>query len=141
MGSKFAGKSLLCGLGLIAMGAVSVSAFAQSAEYRRGYDQGYRDAMEAQGHQGHQGQQDGPRGRIRIEEARYGLRNASCDARDAVQQAAGGRHNATIVANNELCGDPARGSQKTLWISYRCGDGAAFRAETREGGTATLSCR
>ena len=55
MDTKFVSKGVLCALGFITLGAMSVSAFAQSTEYRRGYDQGYRDGIEAQSRQGQQG--------------------------------------------------------------------------------------
>lgn len=138
MDIKFARKGILHALGLIALGAISVSAFAQSAEYRRGYDQGYRDGLEAQSRQEQQGE---PAGRIIIEEASYGTRDASCDVRDRLQQAVGWRRNISIAATNDLCGDPAPNRVKRLDVRYRCGDGQTFRVQTREGGTATLNCR
>lgn len=138
MDIEFARKGILHALGFIALGAMSVSAFAQSAEYRRGYDQGYRDGIEAQSRQGQQGEAVG---RIIIEEASYGTRDASCDIRDRVQQAVGWRRNFSITANNDLCGDPAPNRVKRLDVRYRCGDGQALRVQTREGGTVTLNCR
>lgn len=131
-------KSALCAAGFVALAALSTSAFAQSNEYRRGYDQGYRDGAEAQSQQG---QQNGSPGRIIIEDATYGTREASCNIRDAIQQAVGRRRNISITANNELCGDPAPGRSKRLDIRYRCGDGAVLSARTREGGSVTLNCR
>lgn len=141
MNIKFASKGILCTLGFITLGAMSVSAFAQSADYRRGYDQGYRDGIEAQSRQNQQGQQDGPRGRIHIEEALYGVRDASCDARDSVQRAVGGRRNASVTANNELCGDPLPGRAKRLRITYRCGNGEELSVRAPEGAAVTLNCR
>jgi hypothetical protein len=141
MDIKLASKGVLCALGFMTLGAMSVSAFAQSTEYRRGYDQGYRDGIEAQSQQGQPGQQGGPRGRIHIEEARYGVRDATCDARDKVQQAVGWRRNVSIIANNELCGDPAPNRLKRLSITFRCGNEAALRTQTREGGTITMNCQ
>lgn len=151
MEMKFTGKRLLCGLGLLACGALSASAFAQSNEYRRGYDQGYRDGIEAQGRQGQQhepqqyerqGERQGQRGeRIRIEEARYGTRDNACDATEAVQRAVGWRRHATIVATNELCGDPVVGRSKQLRVVYRCDDGPVSRAQAGEGAAVTIGCR
>lgn len=138
MNIKFAGKGALCALGFITLGAMSVSAFAQSAEYRRGYDQGYRDGIEAQDRQGQQGE---PPGRIIIEEASYGTRDAACDIRETVQQAVGRRRNISIAATNDLCGDPAPNHLKRLEIRYRCGNGPVLRARTREGSSVTLNCR
>ena len=128
-------KSALCAVGFVALGVLSATAFAQSNEYRRGYDQGYRDGAEAQS------QQNGSPGRILIEDAIYGTREASCNVRDAIQQAVGRRRNITFIANNELCGDPAPGRSKRLDIRYRCGDGPELSARTREGGSVTLNCR
>ena len=138
MNIRFASKGILCALGFITLSAMSASAFAQSREYQRGYDQGYRDGSEAQSSQDQQG---GPRGRIVIERANYGTREASCDARDTLQNAIGRRRNVSIVANNDLCGDPAPSRVKQLDVEYRCGDGPVLRARTREGGSVTLNCR
>ena len=137
MDMKFTVKRVLCAVGFITLSAMSVSAFAQSREYQRGYDQGYRDGSEAQSSQDQQG---GPRGRIVIERANYGTREASCDARDTLQNAIGRRRDVSIAANNDLCGDPAPNRLKQLDVEYRCGDGPAVRARTREGGSITLNC-
>lgn len=122
-----------------ALGAMSAVACAQSAEYRRGYDQGYRDGMEAQSHTDQSG---GPVGRIIIEEANYGSRDGGfCHPRDVIQRVAGWRRHIEITANNELCGDPAQGRQKHLEIRYRCGDGPSARAEAPENGMISISCQ
>ena len=138
MNTKLVSKGILCALGFIALGTLSAAASAQSMEYRRGYDQGYRDGAEAQSQQG---QQNGPPGRIIIDDATYGTRSASCNARDIVQQAVGRRRNISIVANNDLCGDPAPKQQKQLVVTYRCGDGPVLRAQARESSSVTLNCR
>jgi len=106
-------------------------------EYRRGYDQGYQDGIEAQSRQ----EQQRGRGRIYIEEARYGVRGASCDARDQVQQAVGWRRHVSIAVNNNLCGDPAPGVPKRLRVTYHCGNGEVFEVRGPERGVATLYCR
>jgi hypothetical protein len=138
MDNKFRNKRVLSLLGFIALGALSGSAFAESAEYHRGYDQGYHDGIEAQGHQE---RQDESAARIIIEEASYGTREASCDLRDRLQQVVGRRRSISIVANNELCGDPAPNQVKRLEVRYRCGDAEELRERTREGGSVTLNCR
>jgi len=138
MGITFAGKSTLCILGLITLSALSVPAFAQSPEYQRGYDQGYRDGSEAQSSQNQPG---GPAGRIIIERASYGFHESSCDARDTLQSAIGRRRYVSVVANNDLCGDPAQGRPKQLDVVYRCGDGPELRARAREGSSVTMNCR
>lgn len=134
----FTGKGILCVLGFITVGAMSTSAIAQSAEFRRGYDQGYRDGIEAQGRQG---QQEGSAARIIIEQASYGTRDAACDIREKVQQTVGWRRNIAITANNNLCGDPAPNRVKQLEIRYRCGDGETLRVRAREGSVVTLRCQ
>lgn len=137
MNNKFASKSVLCVLSFIALSAAAGSAFSQSREYRRGYDQGYRDGAEAQSNQ----QQDGRRGRITIDEAIYGERQGTCDARPAVENAAGGRRQMSIRADNNLCGDPSPDRRKALTVTYRCGDSAPQRITAQENATMNISCR
>ena len=121
---------------VLALTAASSSAFAQSAEYRRGYDDGYaagqRDAREG-GRGGH------GRDRLTIEEATYGVRGAMCDARRAVRQEAE-RNGGLVVAGNHLCGDPKRNTGKQLTIVYRCGNDRPERIVGRENDTMRLSC-
>lgn len=119
---------------ILALTAASASAFAQSAEYRRGYDDGYAA-----------GQRDarGPhRGwpRVFIDDAEYGARGATCDARRAVRDEIE-RNDGNVRAGNQLCGDPAHGEPKRLRIVYRCGDSEAVRVIARENETLRLSCR
>ncbi len=125
---------LLC-IGAIA--AASAPAFAQSREFQRGYDQGYRDGIEAAQNQG----PDRRGSRIRLERAVYGFRGEVCDATEAVRNVAGGRRNVVITANNDLCGDSAPNRPKTLNVTYRCTDEAVRRVSVREGQSVTLSCR
>lgn len=137
---------------LIRMAAVltligaSSAAFAQSTEYRRGYDEGYaagqRDARENRGGPGGPGGPEGPMawGRLHIDEAEYGARGASCNARRGVRDQLE-RNRGSIVVGNQLCGDPAPGEEKRLRLVYRCGDSAEARAFAREGETLRLNCR
>lgn len=127
-------RALVC---TAALAAASAPAFAQSREYQRGYEQGYRDGVEATQNQG----PDRRGSRIRLERAIYGFRGDVCDATDAVRNVAGGRRNVEIMANNELCGDPAPGRAKTLTVTYRCADEAVRRASVREAQALTLTCR
>jgi hypothetical protein len=124
---------------VLALTAVSTSAFAQSAEYRRGYEEGYAAGQRAAG--SGQGGPDGPVawGRLHIEEAEYGARGATCNARRAVRDQLE-RNRGSVVADNELCGDPAPGEQKRLRLVYRCGDSASARAFAREGERLRLRC-
>jgi hypothetical protein len=120
---------------VLALAATSASTFAQDG-YRRAYDNPYGESMRAR--YDDRGGQYG-RGRLHIEDAEYGLRGASCDARRGVWRAL--ERNGAVMANNDLCGDPARGEQKRLRIVYRCGDSNPMRAFAREGETVRLSCR
>jgi hypothetical protein len=122
---------------ILALTAASASVFAQSADYRRGYDDGYAAGQrDARGDRGpHRG---GPR--VFIEDAEYGAHGAACDARRAVR-AEIERNHGSVLASNQLCGDPARGEPKRLRIVYRCGDSEAVRVIARENETLRLSCR
>jgi hypothetical protein len=144
MDIKFTKEIMLRSLGLIALGAVSAQAFAQSEEYRRGYDQGYRAGVEAQRRQ-QQEEYSRPQGgygsRVSIDEASYGAGSSTCDARNQVQQEADRQPNPSIRASNDLCGDPAQGTVKALRITYRCGDSRQIRVQAQEGNAVTLNCR
>ncbi len=121
---------------MLTLSAATTAAFAQSAEYRRGYDDGYAAAQrETRDDRGDRG----PWGRLHIEEAQYGARGATCDARREVREQAM-RNRGNIEVNNQLCGDPAPGEQKRLRLVYRCGDSAAARAFAREGERLRLNC-
>jgi len=130
---------------VLALTAASTSAFAQSADYRRGYDEGY--AAGQRDSRGDRGDRDdrGDRGRgndwgIRIEQAEYGTGNAMCNARRAVRDAAE-RNGGVIPVGNQLCGDPAVSRPKRLNVVYRCGNGEPMRVSARENETMRLSCR
>lgn len=121
------------------------AAQAQSAEYRRGYDDGYRAGMDAArgGNMGGPGMAEpgGGRRRIIIEDAVYGDREGVCDARPAVQAMVERQRDPVVRADNRLCGDPAPRRAKTLEITYRCGNGRMLRTALREDTQAVLSCR
>lgn len=135
----FNNRPLLRIAAILALSAATTSALAQSAEYRRGYDDGYaagvREAREGRGGRG-----DGRGWRMFVEDAEYGTHFASCDARRAVRYQVE-RNRGVVRADNQLCGDPARGEPKRLRIVYRCGDSDAVRVVVRENETAQLSCR
>lgn len=119
---------------ILALTAASTSAFAQSADYRRGYDDGYAAGLRA-------AHDDRGRGnRLRVLEAEYGARGAMCDARRAVRDEAE-RNGGAVRAGNQLCGDPIPRVQKRLNVVYRCGDDEPQRVAVREGETLRLSCR
>jgi hypothetical protein len=76
---------------------------------------------------------------ISIERATYGAEGRFCDARDAVQQRAGGRSKVDIPVDDSLCGDPAPGRNKVVRVSYRCGD-SLRQTSSPQGGTLHLGC-
>ena len=120
---------------VLALTAASTSAFAQSAEYRRGYDDGY-----AAGQRDADGRGPGDRNRLRIVEADYGVRGATCDARRSVRETIEGNRG-VVVATDKLCGNPAPGKVKRLRVVYRCGDNEPLRIVTPQYETLRLSCR
>jgi len=139
MDFRFSTRQALSVLAIAAAGVGASSAFAQSMEYRRGYDQGYRDGAEAANAQA---QPQAPMiGRIAILEARYGVRDAMCDARESIQQMAFRRRHVDVRVGNELCGDPAPGRPKRLFVTYRCGDAPEQRVMAPESSVLALSCR
>ena len=133
---KNARQHLIRMAAVLAMIGASGAAFAQSADYRRGYDDGY--AAGQRDDRGGPGDR-GPWGRLHIEEAEYGARGANCDARRSVHEQAM-RNRGNIEVNNQLCGDPAPREQKRLRLVYRCGDSAPARAFAREGERLRLNC-
>lgn len=145
-------KHAVSALMLAALGGVAGSAWAQNSDYRRGYDQGYRDALEAVIAQAqalsNNRVQVQPQPvpvevpRLQVLEAVYGIRGASCDARPTVQQIVGMNYrNVEVRANNDLCGDPASGRPKRLTITYQCADGIEQRVAGPEGSVLNLNCR
>lgn len=123
---------------VLALAVASASAFAQSAEYRRGYDDGF-----AAGQRAARDDRGGPRPgwrRIAIDNADYGGQSGTCDARRAVWGELE-RNNGNVRAGNQLCGDPAHGERKRLRVVYRCGDSEPMRSVVREGEVMRLSCR
>jgi hypothetical protein len=134
---KLATQHIMRIAAVLALTAASASAFAQSDEYRRGYAEGYAAGQRAGGGNGG----GGPGwGRVRVEEADYGVRGAMCDARRAVRNEVD-RNNGNVRASNELCGDPARNQEKRLRIVYRCGDSEPVRVSLRENESTRLTCR
>jgi hypothetical protein len=135
---RLANRPIIRIAAILALTAATTSAFAQSGEYRRGYDEGYAAGRRA-AHDEDRGRPSGWH-RLRVEEAEYGVRGAMCDAREAVRNEVE-RNDGAVRAGNELCGDPARGAPKRLNIVYRCGDSEPVRVVARENETLRLSCR
>jgi len=132
---KFATQQFMRVAAVLALTVASTSAFAQ--DDRRGPDDGYQAGQRADdgGHRGPPGFM-----RVRIERADYGVRGRMCDARQSVSDEVERNHGAVLVGN-QLCGDPARGAQKSLNVTYRCGDSDSVRVTAREQETLRLSCR
>ena len=121
---------------VLALTAATSSAFAQSADYRRGYEDGY-----AAGQRDDRDDRGGPgRDSLRILEANYGVRGSTCNARRSVRDSME-RNRGVVVANDKLCGDAAPGKVKRLQVVYRCSDDEPQRAVARQGDTMRLSCR
>lgn len=139
-------RPLIMAYAVLALPGLLSQAQAQSMEYRRGYDDGYRAGIEAaregnvRGGHG-RSERGGGFGRIIIEEAVYGERGAVCDARPAVQAMVDRQREPVIYADNRLCGDPAPRRGKVLEITYRCSSGQVLRTVLREETQAVLSCR
>lgn len=136
MHTRFFAKARLRLFTFLALATIATSAFSQSAEYRRGYDQGFRDGQAAHERSGRQ-----EPAHIVILAARYGTRDSACDARETIRSFVGWRRHVDVLVNNDLCGDPARGRPKHLFVEYRCGGEGAQRSEAREGETMSLYCR
>ena len=134
---RLANQTIIRIAAILTLTAASTSAFAQSADYRRGYDEGY-----AAGQRAAHDDRGRPSGgnRLRVVEAEYGARGAMCDARRAVRDEVE-RNGGAVRAGNGLCGDPAPGVQKRLSVVYRCGDNEPLRVVARENETLRLSCR
>jgi hypothetical protein len=139
---KTTNKTIMRIAAVLALGAASMSAFAQNGDYRRNYGEGYtsqRDIREVR----YEGDRDDRRGppwtRIRVMEAEYGARGSMCDARRAVRHEVE-RNRGAIRVGNQLCGDPANGVPKRLRVVYRCTDSAPARVVARENETLRLRC-
>lgn len=75
---------------------------------------------------------------VDIIDAYYGTDRRSCDARGALRQC-DGRGQCEVYASNRLCGDPDRGTPKTLVVRYSCGSGVETIYLREDEGT-VLSC-
>ncbi|MEI6733089.1 MAG: hypothetical protein WCK94_03920 [Comamonadaceae bacterium] len=132
-------KQVVSVLALATLGMLCGSVFSQTQDYRRGYEQGYRDAVEAS-RERHEPSMPA-RGFIRVLDAKYGFHGQVCDAHHAVEEIVGGRRHVDVRVNNDLCGDPVSGQVKRLIVVYRCGDGPEQHVAGAEGTTLEMSCR
>jgi len=144
-------KSALITAGAAAICAFTLPATAQNDLYRQGYEDGYRAGIQAarqgqgQGQWQWQGQGQG-RGYqqgsvIYIDQASYGIDGMRCDARNTLQSAVQGRMAVDIAVDNNLCGDPAEGRVKSLFVTYRCGNSQPVRTQVREYDILQIRCR
>ena len=69
----------------------------------------------------------------------YGADRNTCDATRVFDRECGGRSSCSVNVGNNLCGDPARGTEKAAEIEYRCGR-RTYRETVEEGATAQLDC-
>ena len=135
-------------MGAVVLTMASTSAFAQSREWQRGYDAGFRDGFAAGQNAGSGGvppfqPPPGNRpqpGRLVIDDEQFGIRGATCDARWAVQSAVDRHGPNRIYASNQLCGDPAPNRAKTLWVTYRCENRRPVSVSAPEGRWLNLNC-
>ena len=126
---------------ILALAAASTTAFAQSGDYRRGYEDGFAAGQRAaHGDRGDRGGRGNYGSYLRVERADYGARGSMCDARQAVRTEVE-RNGGAVTVGNHLCGDPIRNVEKRLDIVYRCGDDAPVRLSARENETLRLNCR
>lgn len=121
------------------LAASSGAVFAQSQEFRRGYDQGYRDGVTAARNNTVDNGRFGPR--YRIDRATYGVGNAVCDATPTLRQRLPAPPGSALIADNGLCGDPAPGTPKSLNVQYRCDNGPVLRTNIPENAPIQLGCR
>src|SRR5689334_12077226 len=84
---------------VLTLAGASATSFAQSSEYRRGYEDGFAAGQRAvSGDRGERGGWD----RVHIEEAEYGVRGGPmCDARDAVRREVE-RNDGVVHVGNQL---------------------------------------
>ena len=135
-------------MGAVVLTMASTSAFAQSREWQRGYDAGFRDGFAAEQNAGSGGvppfqPPPGNRpqpGRLVIDDAQFGVRGATCDARWDVQSAVGRHGPNRIYSSTQLCGDPAPNRAKTLWVTYRCENRRPVSVSAPEGRWLNLNC-
>lgn len=135
-------------IGAAALTMASTSVFAQSRDWQRGYDAGFRDGFAAGQNAGSGGVppfQPPPagnwqQGRLVVEEALFGIRGLTCDARWAVQSTVDRQGPNRIYASTQLCGDPAPNRAKTLWVTYRCDNRRPVSVSAPEGRWLNLNC-
>lgn len=86
-----------------------------------------------------QGHYDSRPATIAVAHATYGTWSRSCDATPQIAAQASGRTHIRIHVDNNLCGDPHQGRQKSLGVNYYCA-GYHKTASANEHDFLTLSC-
>ena len=132
----------------VMVAAASSSAVAQSRDWQNGFDAGFRDGFAAGQNAGSGGVppfQPPPAGnwqvgRLVVEDAQFGIRGATCDARWSVQSTVDRQGPNRIYASTQLCGDPAPNRAKTLWVTYRCENRRPVSVSAPEGRWLNLNC-
>lgn len=79
-------------------------------------------------------------GDMRILEAFYGSGDRLCDATRDLAYRCDGHSECRIDAGNRLCGDPARGERKSLYLAYECGRGGREIILAAEGQDFSIVC-
>ena len=144
MARKIATLRLVGLIGVLALGAASSTVSAQSREWQRGYEQGFRDGVASVQGGGIPPFQPPPAGwqsgRLIVQEASFGVRGSTCDARPAVQSIVDRHGPNRVYASTQLCGDPAPNRAKTLWITYSCDGRRPTNVSAPEGRWLDMRC-
>ncbi len=81
-----------------------------------------------------------PGGGLTIVWAKYGTGDVWRDALNALRTKCQGQQSCSVLASNDLVGDPAPGRAKELVVGYHCGDGRIRQARTAENQWLDLNC-
>jgi hypothetical protein len=65
----------------------------------------------------------------------------TCDAISSVARTCNGQATCSVIANNDLCGDPNFGIKKLLTVRYRCGERGVRTVSAPETSEAQLTCQ
>ena len=79
-------------------------------------------------------------GAIKILDARYGKDETTCRAADSISRSCDGRASCSVVADDNLCGNPYTNVQKTLMIAYQCQADERRTVAVEQGNRADVYC-